>query len=106
MANVNETTPKNPEPRAIGKKPMRPITQLIISVAIIAAVVVATLFLFRYPQKLGPIFITALVVTLATFLLVLILRHFVLVWFSYLHQRELACEDCEDVYPFVSIIVP
>lgn len=102
----NETTPKDSEPQAVRKKPLRPTTQLIISVLIIAVVVIATLFLFRYPQKLGPIFITALVVTLGSFLLLLVLRHFVLVWFSYLHQRELACEDCHDVYPFISIIVP
>lgn len=106
MANVNETTPKTTEPKAIGKKPMRPITQLIISVAIFAVVVVATLFLFRYPQKLGPIFITALVVTLASFLVVLILRHFVLVWFSYLHARELAHDEIPENYPFLSIVVP
>ena len=85
---------------------MRPITQLLISIAIIAVVVIATFFLFNYPQKLGPIFITALVVTLASFLLLLILRHFILIWFSYLHQRELAQDEPPDVYPFVSIIVP
>ena len=88
------------------KKPLRPITQLIISVAIIALVVIATLFLFRYPQKLGPIFITALVVTLASFLLLLVLRHFLLIWFSYLHQRELASQPSNESYPFVSIVVP
>ncbi len=88
------------------KKPLRPLTQLIISIAIIALAVIATLFLFRYPQKLGPIFITALVVTLASFLLLLVLRHFVLIWFSYLHQRELANDPVQDNYPFVSIIVP
>ncbi|HJT18698.1 MAG TPA: glycosyltransferase [Thermoanaerobaculia bacterium] len=102
----NETTPKKTEPNAIGKRPMRPIAQLLISLAIIAVVVIATLFLFRYPQKLGPIFITALVVTLATFLMVLILRHFFLVWFSYLHARELAHDDIPEDYPFLSIIVP
>lgn len=102
----NETTPKNPEPKTVGKEPMRPIVQLLISIAIIAIVVIATLFLFRYPQKLGPIFITALVVTLATFLMVLILRHFFLVWFSYLHARELAHDEIPDNYPFLSIIVP
>jgi poly-beta-1,6 N-acetyl-D-glucosamine synthase len=88
------------------KKPLRPITQLLISVAIIVLVVLATIFLFKYPQKLGPIFITALVVTLASFLLLLVLRHFILIWFSYLHQRELANEPVQDTYPFVSIIVP
>jgi biofilm PGA synthesis N-glycosyltransferase PgaC len=102
----NETTPKDTEPQAVGKKPLRPITQLLISIAIIALVVIATVYLFRYPQRLGPIFITALVITLASFLLLLILRHFVLIWFSYLHQRELAHEPVQDHYPFVSIIVP
>ena len=54
------------EPKAIGKKPLRPTTQLIISIAIILLAVLATVILFRYPQQLGPIFITALVVTLAS----------------------------------------
>lgn len=88
------------------KKPLRPVTQLLISVAIIAIAVIATFYLFRYPQKFGPFFIGALVVTLATFLLLLLLRHFVLIWFSYLHQRELAKDEHPDIYPFVSIIVP
>ena len=88
------------------KKPLKPKTQLVISIAIIALVVIATIYLFRYPQKLGPVFVTALVVTLATFLFLLLLRHFVLIWFSYLHQRELAYADDPEIYPFVSIIVP
>src|SRR5437764_15315483 len=94
-----------PEPAPTVKKPLRPITQLLISIAIIALVVIATIFLFKYPQKLGPIFITALVVTLASFLLLLVLRHFILIWFSYLHVRELSHEEIPDSYPFVSIIV-
>jgi len=102
----NETTPSEVEPKPVGKKPLRPTTQLIISVVIIVLAVLATVFLFRYPQQLGPIFITALVVTLASFLLLLVLRHFILIWFSYLHQRELAYDDCPDVYPFISIVVP
>src|SRR5438132_6398867 len=102
----NPATPKNPEPRKVGKQPLRPITQLLISIAIIALVVIATIFLFKYPQKLGPIFITALVVTLASFLFVLVLRHFILIWFSYLHARELAHDEIPENYPFVSIIVP
>jgi poly-beta-1,6 N-acetyl-D-glucosamine synthase len=106
MADQMKPEPLPGEPRPIGKKPLRPVTQLLISIAIIALVVIATIFLFRYPQKLGPIFITALVVTLASFLLLLILRHFILIWFSYLHQRELAYDDSPDIYPFVSIIVP
>lgn len=103
---ANQNTPQDVEPRPARKKPLRPITQLLISIAIIALVVIATVFLFKYPQKLGPIFITALVVTLASFLLLLVLRHFILTWFSYLHQRELAYEPVQDNYPFVSIIVP
>ncbi|MEA2336320.1 MAG: poly-beta,6-N-acetyl-D-glucosamine synthase, partial [Thermoanaerobaculia bacterium] len=102
----NNVPVPSPEPKVAMKKPLRPITQLLISIAIIAVVVIATVFLFKYPQKLGPIFITALVVTLASFLLLLILRHFILIWFSYLHQRELSQDEHEGVYPFVSIIVP
>lgn len=88
------------------KKPLRPRIQLIISIALILVVVLLTLFLFMYPQKLGPIFVQALVFTLASFLLLLILRHFLLIWFSFLHQRELSKDDVTDVYPFLSIIVP
>jgi len=90
----------------IVKKPMNPKLQLIISIAVIVCVVVLTIFLFRYPQKLGPIFVAALVVTLASFLLLLILRHFIVIWFSYLHQRELSNGEAYENYPFVSIIVP
>jgi biofilm PGA synthesis N-glycosyltransferase PgaC len=88
------------------KKPLGPKIQLLISTLIILAVVVLTIFLFKYPQKLGPIFVSALVITLGSFLMLLILRHFVLIWFSYLHQRELSKQEFPDVYPFVSIIVP
>jgi len=88
------------------KRPMNPRLQLFISIAVIVCVVVLTIFLFRYPQKLGPIFVAALVVTLASFLLLLILRHFIVIWFSYLHQRELSTEEAHESYPFVSIIVP
>jgi biofilm PGA synthesis N-glycosyltransferase PgaC len=91
---------------AATKKPLSPKIQLLISALIILAVVVLTIFLFKYPQRLGPIFISALVVTLGSFLMLLILRHFVLIWFSYLHQRELSKQEFPDVYPFVSIIVP
>src|SRR5437773_12357750 len=101
----NQTSPNQIEPKPVVRRPLRPITQLLISIAIIALAVIATLFLFRYPQKLGPIFITALVVTLASFLLLLVLRHFILTWFSYLHARELAHEEIPEDYPFVSIIV-
>ena len=105
-SNKDTAVTEHPEQQPTVKRPLRPITQLLISIAIIAVVVIATIFLFKYPQKLGPIFITALVVTLASFLLLLILRHFILIWFSYLHQRELSQETTADVYPFVSIIVP
>ena len=91
---------------ATAKKPLSPKIQLLISVLIIVAVVVLTIFLFKYPQRLGPIFVSALVITLGSFLMLLILRHFVLIWFSYLHQRELSKQEFPDVYPFVSIIVP
>jgi biofilm PGA synthesis N-glycosyltransferase PgaC len=104
--NKDTAVTEHPEAKPTVKRPLRPITQLLISILIIAVVVIATIFLFKYPQKLGPIFITALVVTLASFLLLLILRHFILIWFSYLHQRELSQESTADVYPFVSIIVP
>src|SRR4029079_13325117 len=92
--------------RPVTKRPLRPVTQLLISVAIVLAVVVLTVFMFKYPQKVGSVLIGALVVTLASFLLLLILRHFILIWFSYLHQRELSQEDFPDSYPFVSIIAP
>ena len=90
----------------MAKKPMSPKVQLLLSVAIIAIVVLLTWAMFRYPERLGPIFVSALVVTLASFLLLLVLRHFLLIWFSYLHQRELANENMQEIYPFVSIIVP
>ena len=95
-----------PQERPTVKEPMNPGLQLLISIGLIALVVLATFFMFKYPQKLGPIFISALVVTLATFLLLLILRHFILIWFSFLHQRELAYDDTPETFPFVSIIVP
>jgi biofilm PGA synthesis N-glycosyltransferase PgaC len=88
------------------KKPLNPKVQLLISIALIAGVVILTLCLFWYRATLGPFFVSLLVITLASFLLLLILRHFLLIWFSYLHQRELAYEDTSDRYPFVSIIVP
>jgi len=90
----------------MAKKSMPPILQLVISLLLIFVVVALTLFIFRYPNRLGPIAVTTLVVTLATFLTLLILRHFMLIWFSYLHQRELAGEEPLEAYPFVSIIVP
>lgn len=93
---------------SIEKRPLRPIVQLLISIAIIVIAVVATLVIFRYPEKFGPVVVGALVVTLASFLLLLLLRHFMIVWFSYLHQRELSNQEPGDgdSYPFVSIIVP
>jgi poly-beta-1,6 N-acetyl-D-glucosamine synthase len=85
---------------------MNPKLQLLLSALIILVIVLLTLAAFRFPERLGPIFVSALVVTLASFLLLLVLRHFILIWFSYLHQRELAHEPVQEVYPFVSIIVP
>src|SRR3954470_3143645 len=103
---IKDQKPGYDEVKPSVKRPLSPITQLLISLAIVVGVVVLTVFMFKYPQKLGPIFVAALVITLATFLLLLILRHFILIWFSYLHQRELAYDDSPDIYPFVSIIVP
>jgi biofilm PGA synthesis N-glycosyltransferase PgaC len=88
------------------KQSMNPRLQMVISLLLILIVVALTIFLFRYPSKLGPVFVTALVVMLGAFLVLLILRHFLLIWFSYLHQRELAYEEFNEVYPFLSIIVP
>jgi poly-beta-1,6-N-acetyl-D-glucosamine synthase len=85
---------------------MSPRLQLLISLLLIAVVVTLTVLLYLYPERLAPIFVGALVVTLGSFLLLLVLRHFILIWFSFLHQRELANEDPPEVYPFVSIIVP
>jgi poly-beta-1,6-N-acetyl-D-glucosamine synthase len=85
---------------------MSPRLQLLISLLLIAVIVTLTVLLYLYPERLAPIFVGALVVTLASFLLLLILRHFILIWFSFLHQRELANEEPPEAYPFVSIIVP
>lgn len=89
------------------RKSMNLKLQLLISLAVVLAIVVLTVVLFRYPDIVGPIFVSALVYTLITFLILLILRHFLLIWFSFLQQRELAREDVDDeIYPFVSIVVP
>ncbi len=88
------------------RKPMNPKVQVAISLAMVLAVAILTIYMLMYPERLGPIAVSALVITLASFLLLLILRHFVLIWFSYLHQRELASEEPPEHYPFVSIIVP
>ncbi|HEX7155197.1 MAG TPA: glycosyltransferase [Thermoanaerobaculia bacterium] len=85
---------------------MSPRVQLIISLLIILTIVTLTVLLYVFPERLGPVFISLLIFTLGSFLLLLILRHFILIWFSYLHQRELAHEEVQEVYPFVSIIVP
>jgi biofilm PGA synthesis N-glycosyltransferase PgaC len=88
------------------KKPMNPKLQLLISLALIAVIIVLTVLLYVYPSVIGPFMVTALVITLGAFLILLILRHFLLIWFSYLHQRELAYDEHQEVYPFISIIVP
>lgn len=87
-------------------KHMKPKFQLAISLGLVALVVVLTWLLFAYPEVVGPVFTTALVVTLVAFLVILLLRHFLLIWFSYLQQRELAEHQPEEIHPFVSIIVP
>lgn len=88
------------------RKPMNPKKQVAISLLLVAIVVLLTVALFVYPNIVGPIFVRALVVTLITFLVLLILRHFLLIWFSFLQQRELSREEWPEAYPFVSIIVP
>jgi len=90
----------------MAKKKMHPLLQLAISILLIVTLVVLTLSIFRYPDRLGPIAVTTLVITLASFLTLLILRHFLLIWFSYLQQRELAQGEPLEAYPFLSIVVP
>lgn len=87
-------------------KPLNPRLQIALSLLVVAVAVTATLLLFRYPAVVGPVVMTALITVLISFLLLLILRHFLLIWFSYLQQRDLANEDPDGIYPFVSIIVP
>ncbi len=87
-------------------KHMKTKFQLAIALGLMSVVVVLTLLLFLYPAVFGPILQKILVISLVTFLLLLILRHFLLIWFSFLQQRELANDDSPEVYPFVSIIVP
>jgi poly-beta-1,6-N-acetyl-D-glucosamine synthase len=88
------------------RKPMNPVKQAAVALLLVGIVVFATVMLFRYPDRIGPVFVNALVATLITFLLLLVLRHFLLIWFSYLEQRDLSREEEDGVYPFVSIIVP
>jgi len=89
------------------RKTMNLKLQLLVSLAVVLLIVVLTVVLFKYPDIVGPIFVSALVYTLITFLILLVLRHFLLIWFSFLQQRELANQDTGDeIYPFVSIIVP
>jgi len=89
------------------RKKMNLKLQLLVSLAVVLLIVVLTVVLFKYPDIVGPIFVSALVYTLITFLILLVLRHFLLIWFSFLQQRELANQDTGDeIYPFVSIIVP
>lgn len=86
---------------------MKPRFQLAIAIGLVLVLAILTWLLFAYPAVVGPIFTTGLVVTLVAFLIVLLLRHFLLIWFSYLQQRSLAHDDPPgDLYPFVSIIVP
>lgn len=95
-----------PQERSPIKRPMNPKLQLLVVAGLILFVALATWLMFRFPEVMGPFFNSTLVVVLASFLLLLILRHFVLIWFSYLHQRELAQDDSKQRYPFVSIVVP
>jgi biofilm PGA synthesis N-glycosyltransferase PgaC len=96
-----------PQEGSVIHEPMNPKLQLLIVAGLILVVALATYFMFKFPALLGPLFNSALVIVLATFLVLLLLRHFVLIWFSFLHQRELAHDDeSVEFYPFVSIIVP
>lgn len=95
-----------PQERSVIKRPMNPRLQLAVVAGLLLLVVLATVAMFKFPEIVGPFFNKSLVVVLATFLLLLIVRHFVLIWFSFLHQRELSLEDTRENYPFVSIIVP
>lgn len=88
------------------RRHMRTKLQITLVVALALLAIVLTVLLFLYPARLGPIFITTLVVTLVAFLLVLMLRHFLLIWFSFKEQRELSRSENAERYPFVSIIVP
>lgn len=87
-------------------KPMSPARQIGVVALLVIMVAIFTVVLYRYPAEVGPLVVNALVAMLITFLVLLILRHFLLVWFSYLEQRDLAREEWDGVYPFVSIIVP
>jgi poly-beta-1,6 N-acetyl-D-glucosamine synthase len=88
------------------RKPMSPRAQIALTLGIVLMVVVFSYLLFRYPTTVGRVFTQALVITLVAFLIILVFRQLVLVWFSFLQQRELSKEEYEDIYPFVSIIVP
>jgi poly-beta-1,6 N-acetyl-D-glucosamine synthase len=85
---------------------MRTKFQLALTIGIVIVLAVLTYLLFAFPDVVGPLFTTALVITLVSFLVLLLLRHFLLIWFSFLQQRELAREAPDEVYPFVSIVVP
>jgi len=88
------------------KRPMKAKKQFGILIALVAVVGILTYLLFRYPATLGPLFVKGLVVVLISFLLLLVLRHFLLIWFSYLQQKSLTNVEPDGIYPFVSIIVP
>lgn len=88
------------------RRPMKPKRQIGVLIAVLAVIIALSILLFMYPATLGPIFVKGLVVTLVAFLLLLVLRHFLLIWFSYLHQRDLTRSEPNGRYPFVSIIVP
>lgn len=88
------------------RRPMKPKRQLGVLLAFAFVIVVLSVLLFMYPTVLGPLFVRALVVTLIAFLFLLLLRHFLLIWFSYLQQRDLTKYEPNGKYPYVSIVVP
>ena len=64
--SLKDQEPRYDRPKPSVKRPLSPVTQLLISLAIVVGVVVLTVFMFKYPQKLGPFFIGALVITLGS----------------------------------------
>jgi poly-beta-1,6-N-acetyl-D-glucosamine synthase len=88
------------------RRPMNPSWQIAITTSVVTIAVLLSYLLFRYPDVFGPPLTLALVLTLIGFLLILIGRHFLIAWFSFLEQRELREMTIPDHYPFVSIIVP
>lgn len=52
------------------------------------------------------LFVYVSAIILASFLMILVIRYLVLIWFSFLSQYEKAVVDYPEGWPFVSVIVP